>query len=59
MTIEQLNRVEEDLRSFEREFPRDYGAVKALELAAELRRLITREVVDQHEGPLLAAAERT
>jgi hypothetical protein len=41
MTIEELNQIEDDLRKIEAIFPNDYSTMKAFELIAELRRLIT------------------
>jgi hypothetical protein len=40
MTIDELNQIESDLKKVEAAFPRDYGTVTALELAAEVRRLM-------------------
>jgi hypothetical protein len=63
MTHEELDQIETNLRKVERLLPGDYGLVTALELAAELRKLLPKPLESesllndshQSQSPALAA----
>jgi hypothetical protein len=56
MTLDELNQIENDLKMVDRAFPQDYSTATALELVAEVRKLLSTRIQGESQRKTQAEA---